>query len=288
MRKVIFMLLTFLSILIVGHAQDQRPVIALLRFEALGVSENETRTIENLIQSYVSEFQDLRMVSQTDRDKVLIEQEFASSLNDPEKLGNLLSANYLMTGSVGAIGDDRVLSLDVIKVSSGEKKSISEIFKSIGELALGTRKMTLRILDRDDPSQISIATKKQALSVEDILGTWKGDKGIEVVRISRGGKAIAILSSSAQMELAWKIEGAELSLQQSSQNSTKFYHPVPYKIALELTTKAKPMRWTFSLYSDGMVLKGSKISSAVSYDGDRLLEIIHGAVREAEWTRLTR
>ena len=283
------MIVAILSIAFPGNAQDQRPVVAILRFEALGVSENESKTIENLIQSYVSEFQDLRLVSQTDRDKVLVEQEFASVLNNPEQLANLLSANFLLTGSVGAIGDDRVLSLDVIKVSSGEKKSISEIFKSINELALGTRTMTMRIFERDDdPISATQPIRMQVISADDILGTWKGDKGIEVVRISRGGKAMAILSSSAQMELAWKIEGTELYFQQISPNSTKFYHPVPYKIALELTSKAKPMRWSFSLFSDGMILKGTKTSSAVSYEGERVLEIIHGTSREAEWTRLSR
>ena len=277
-----------LSMVAIGHAQDQRPVIAILRFEALGVGENESRTVENLIQSYISEFQDLRLVNQTDRDKVLIEQEFASTLNNPEQLANLLSANYLLTGSVGAIGDDRVLSLEVIKVSSGEKKSISEIFKSISELVLGARAVTMRLLERDNSSADTIAKNKQTLSVDDIVGTWKGDKGVEVVRISRGGKAMAILSSSAQMELTWKIDGGELFLLQSSPNSTKFYHPVPYKIALELLTKAMPMKWNFSLFSDGMILRGTKISSAVSYEGERILEIIHGTTREAEWTRLSR
>lgn len=282
------MMVVILSITFSSHAQDQRPVVAILRFEALGVSENESKTIENLIQSYVSDFHDVRLVSQIDRDKVLIEQEFASALNNPEQVANLLAANYLLTGSVGTIGDDRVLSLDMIKVSSGEKKSISEIFKSTNELALSTRAMTLRIFERDDAISGSQASKMQLLSGEDILGTWKGDKGIEMIRISRNGNAVAMLSSGAQMDLAWKIEGTELYCLQISPNSIKFYHPVPYKIAVELTSKAKPMKWNFSLYSDGMILKGTKTSSAVSYEGDRILEIIHGSSREAEWARLSR
>jgi hypothetical protein len=75
-------------------------------------------------------------------------------------------------------------------------------------------------------------------------------------------------------------------VRQSSANTERFYHPVPYKVAVQLVSLAKPMEWNLKSAAKGAVLRGTKTSTAVRYDRDTILEVIHNTVREAEWTRL--
>ena len=277
-------------------AQDTRPVVAILPFEATDISANEKKTIEKLVQSYITEMGDLRIVTPTDREKALTEQEFAALLNDPSQnrssgdSGALLAANYLLYGSIGTLGEDRVLTLEVVKVKNSEKKSVSSIHKTMSDLALGVRALVLRVFEKPETAQAGTEGKAKAenLKEETIVGTWHGDKGIELVRIFRGGKAVAVFSSGAQMELAYKLEGDEVHFKQISPNNPRYYHPVPYAVALELVKFARPMEWSFKLAEDGSALKGSKTATAISYEGNKIKDIKKEAKREAEWTKSSR
>ncbi len=275
-------------------AQSVRPVLSVLPFDYQGVGEDETKTIEKLVQSYISEFDVFRLIATSDRDRILSEREFAISVqSDPSSLsaiGDLLSADYLLNGSVGAVGDNRVITLSVIKVKTGEKKSLSSVHRSISELALGTRDLVARLFERGEEvsAELPAEESQSVIPTEtDIIGNWRGDKGVEAIKILRGGRAFALLSSNAQMELSYTIVGTEIRFTQNSPNTILFYHPVPYKIAAQLVDIAKPMEWRFQLAAKGMVLRGTKSSSAVRYDQDRIIEVMHGASREAEWTRLS-
>lgn len=277
----------FLALSVAVSAQDARPIVAVLPFETAGTSQEETRTIEGLVQSYVSELQDFRLISTADRDRVLSEQEVSAALGDSAKIGSLLSANFLLAGSIGAIGDDRVLTIEVIKVSSGEKKSASSVHRSMSELALATRGLVQKIfaVDQTPVPEDQGATEIQA---EEIVGSWRGDKGIELVKVFKGGKAIAVFSSGAQMELSYRIDGGTVHFTQASPNAIRFYHPVPYAVAKELVAVAQPMEWIFALRAEGTVLRGVKISTAVRYAKDSVLEILPDASRDAEWTKPSR
>jgi TolB-like protein len=269
------------------HAQDARLVVAVLPFQAVGVSAEETKTIENLVQSYVSELQEFRLIASADRDRILREQEFSAAVSESARIGDLLSANFLLSGNLGAISDERVLTLQVVKVLTGEKRSVSLTNRNMSELALATRSLVLRALDKADETASTEAAKQEVL-VEDIIGSWRGDKGIELVRIFRGSKAVAVFSSGVQMELSYRIEGADLSFLQTSPNSPRYYYPVPYTVAQELAKTAQPMEWRFRLYSGAAALRGTKLSTSVTYEKDRILEIAHDASRVAEWTKATR
>jgi hypothetical protein len=121
-----------------------------------------------------------------------------------------------------------------------------------------------------------------------IVGTWRGDIGVEIVRLQRGGTGIAILSSGAQMNLIYRIEGNTLRIFQISQNTERFYHPMPFVIARELSVRAEPWQYELCLYEDGTVLRGIKIFTDVIYNDTRIMELLPGAIREAEWTKTSR
>ncbi len=284
MKGLVF---AFLALSLAVSAQDARPIVAVLPFEAAGADPDETRTIEGLVQSYVSELQGFRLISTADRDRVLHEQEISAALSDSAKIGNLLSAHFLLAGSVGTIGEDRVLTIEVIKVSSGEKKSASSVHRSMSELALATRGLVQKIFAVEE-ARPSEDLSAEEIRTEDLVGSWRGDKGIELVKVFKGGKAIAVFSSGAQMELSYRIEGGTVRFTQTSANSIRYYSPVPYPVAKELVAAAQPMEWIFRLNADATILRGVKVSTGVRYERDRVLEILRDASRDAEWARASR
>jgi len=284
MKGLVF---AFLALSLAVSAQDARPIVAVLPFEAAGADPDETRTIEGLVQSYVSELQGFRLISTADRDRVLQEQEISAALSDSAKIGNLLSAHFLLAGSVGTIGEDRVLTIEVIKVSSGEKKSASSVHRSMSELALATRGLVQKIFAVEE-ARPSEDLSAEEIRTEDLVGSWRGDKGIELVKVFKGGKAIAVFSSGAQMELSYRIEGGTVRFTQTSANSIRYYSPVPYPVAKELVAAAQPMEWIFRLNADATILRGVKVSTGVRYERDRVLEILRDASRDAEWARASR
>jgi hypothetical protein len=130
---------------------------------------------------------------------------------------------------------------------------------------------------------------------ESIVGTWRGEPGIAMVRLRRGGQGIAVFSSGAQMNLLYSIEDNALTVVQDSPNTERYYQrqgassvTLPYLVARRLADEAKPMRWELSLYEKGTVLKGLKTVSVIRYDLGRILEITHGTIEEVEWMRAGR
>lgn len=282
------LLLMFIFSAAFASGQDARPIVAVLPFESSAVGEGETKTIESLVQSYVSELGDFRLVTPSDREKALSEQEFAALVNDPAQsgAGALLAAQYLLSGRIGTIGEDRVLTLQAVKVKTGEKKIVSAIYRTMSELALGTRSLVLQVFERGEQRTEETASAfASTIREEDLTGAWRGDKGIELVRIFRGGRAVAVFSSGVQMDLVYRIRDGEVRFAQTSQNTARFYHPVPYAVAQELVKSAKPMEWFFRLAEDGSALQGTKTATAVLYEGSAVKELLHDSKREAEWTK---
>ncbi len=276
------------------HAEDARPVIAILPFESSVADSGETDAIEKLVQSYVSEIGDFRIVTPSDREKALSEQEFAAMVSAPEQTGSrgnaLVAAQYLLSGSIGVLGEERVLTLEALKVKTGEKKSVSSVHRNMSELVLGLRTLVMQVLEKGEQGPSAGQSSKTASKIteENLIGTWNGDKGIELVRIFRGGKAIAVFSSGVRMDLFYRIQGDEVRFAQTSPNNARYYLPVPYAVAQKLVQNAQPMQWTFKLSEDGITLRGNKISTGVEYEGDSVRRFVPDAARNAEWSRAAR
>jgi hypothetical protein len=90
------------------------------------------------------------------------------------------------------------------------------------------------------------------------------------------------------MNLIYKIENNALRIFQISQNTERFYHPMPFNIARELSVRAEPWQYELFLYEDGATLRGIKIFTDVVYEDTRIIKLLPGSVREAEWTKTSR
>jgi hypothetical protein len=196
--------------------------------------------------------------------------------------------DFILSGSIAVDQDNLILALKVTRVETGEAVYHISTHKTTTDLTLKVRSLVEAVFSAGLNEAFDEKVQPELMTESKILGTWRGDTGVEIVRLQRGGTGIAILSSGAQMNLIHRIENNALRIFQISKNTERFYHPMPYTIARELSVRAEPWQYEFSLYEDGMTLRGVKIFTDVVYDETRIIELRPGAVREAEWTKASR
>jgi hypothetical protein len=241
--------------------QEHKPVIELVPFTFQDIDPEEARIIESLIRSYIS-----------DRGGVIPDRSAGDAVPD-----------YSVSGRVTQEQDNRVFVLTITRPGSGERTDYTSAHKTTGDLVLRARSLVEAAFSGE--SALPAEDRAEPLAEHNILGTWQGDAGIELIHLQRNGAGTAVLSSGALMRLTYTIEGNTLKVVQNSPNTERFYHPLPYGVAKRLAAEAEPMRWEFLLFNRGTLLKGIKIATAVRYAGDTVLELLPGAARDAEWVR---
>ncbi|GHU98977.1 hypothetical protein FACS189483_07680 [Spirochaetia bacterium] len=254
-------------------AQADKPVVIVSPFTIEGIGAEEARIIETLIQSYITALGDV-----VNYQIVLpAGQEAAGSIPD-----------YTFSGSITLDQDSRILMLEIGNTRTGETVSYTSTHRTTGELVLKARALVESAFSVENSGSTlgqRNTPEPELLTEQRIAGNWRGDTGIEMIRLLRGGRGIAFFSSGAQMNLLYVIEGNTLKIVQSSPNTERYYHPVPYGVATQLVTDAEPMRWELLLYDNGTALKGIKVATGVLYEGDRILELFPGSARDAEWIK---
>jgi hypothetical protein len=260
-------------------AQENKPVIKLNPLFIEGIGIEESRLIESLIQSYLSDIGEV------------INYFDASLAADPfEKTEKVLDSwtripDYTVTGTIHLERDSRIFSLELLNTKTGETYSFTSIYKTTGELVLKARS----ILETAFATGGFEGGKKRLpipISENQIVGTWRGEAGIEMIRLQGGGRGVAVFSSGAQMVLSYIIEDKTLRIWQVSPNSEWFYYPLPYEAARTLAAEAEPITWELFLYSGGTVLGGIKVATGVQLQGNQVLKLLPGGdIREVEWTR---
>jgi hypothetical protein len=263
-------------------ADDIDPVIEFMPFTIEGLGPEEARFISALIQSYVADIgevvrrYDPSPEGPGDADVYAATTE---AVREPD---------FILSGSITVDQDSRILALKVIRTGTGEAVYHTSSHKTTTDLTLKVRSLVEAVFSAGLNETFDTEVRQELITEGKILGTWRGDAGVEIVRLQRGGTGIAILSSGAQMNLMYRIENNTLRIFQTSQNTERFYHPMPLTVARELSSRAEPWRYEFLLYEDGTTLRGVKIFTDVVYDNTRIMELLPGAIREAEWTKTLR
>jgi hypothetical protein len=265
-------------------AEDNKPVIKLNPFFIEGIGIEESRFIESLIQSYLSDMGEVIDYL----DGHLAPDSFRGTGD-----GILESwpriPDYTVTGAIHLDRDNRIFSLELYNTKTGETHSFTSIYKTTGDLALKARSILEAAFAARGPEEEKYQNAvPETMTENQIMGTWRGETGIEMIRLQRGGRGVAVFSSGIQMVLSYIIENNILRVWQISPNSERFYYPLPYDAARELSAGAEPMVWELSLYSRGTVLGGIKIATGIQLDGGRVVKLLPGGdIREVEWTRGT-
>jgi hypothetical protein len=278
-------------------AQDEKPVIRVESFTFEGLGPQESQIIETLFQSYLNTLGTLVYPADDDPE---VPPETRAGIFEAE-----IIPDFTFTARVIFDRDMRQLIVTVGNVHTGEISSFNSTYRTTGELVLRARAFMESVLTFGSPA-LGIAPliagnparniegvelqeiKAEPMNERRITGTWRGDHGIEMVRLQQGGRGTAILSSGAQMELTYTIAYNTLFITQNSPNQERYYHPLPYQVARILAARAEPMRWEFLLYDKGTVLRGICVSTIARYEGEKVLELIPNSARESGWTRTTR
>jgi len=137
---------------------DAKPVIAVLDFQLSGVSAQESVIFVDSITSYIVETQRFRVIDRSQRKNLLSEIEFASSDCTDEgcqlKIGRMLSANDILVGSLGKIGDRYLLTIRMLNVETGEAlQSVTERYRSLNDLIDNSQALTYKLVGVQDPQK---------------------------------------------------------------------------------------------------------------------------------------
>ena len=293
-------------------AQSRQAVIRIAPFSFSGISQSEAAMMERLVSSYVAELRRYRLIDSEGQDLALSETEAALSVGATVRSELPLSADFVLSGSLGRIGDLYALTLDMVKVSTGERLSVSDTAASMSDIVLRARGLTRSLFgeavdaeapiakpERDSeaategggerPSERQAAPMVQAPTLAELSGTWRGDKGLETVRVFANGSALAVLSGGGTLKLRISIAGATVVIDQDQPNAPAMYRSSSwgYDEAKRIAELARPMRWIMNLSADYAALIGTKETSAVSGSGGSLV-VDNDYVREASWTRIAR
>lgn len=293
-------------------SQEGPKILRVAAFGGDGILPGEAVALQNLITSYVIELKLFRVIDEGGQELALKEAETAMQLGVAKDVAPL-AADYVLSGQASKLGSFIVFTMDVTKVSSGEKKSVADAFSSVNDLILAARRLTSSLFDKQaapqagtspSPSGRGDQTAQQTArpvapqipagsnpspNLSLVAGTWKGDKNVDRVSILPDGRGFAVLASGVRMAVKASIEGGTVVIVQNQANSPDFYRPgLNLKSAKIVSDGARPWRWVFSLSSDGGSLVGVKESVFVSVNDKGAVSIDNSYVRDAAWKKLYR
>jgi hypothetical protein len=286
MRKGILAFFAAVIFPFLAYSQESRPVIRFSPFFTKGIGIEETRFIESLIQSYLTDFGEV--VNFFDSSPG---QDFSGPGTLPDSWTK--APDYVLSGSIYLEPGGRIFTLEVHSTASGETLSSTTVHRTASDLALKARSLVENIFSPDTiakaPEAKEVpAERPEPITETDVIGTWRGESGIELIRLQQGGRGVAFFSSGAQMNLSYTIENNILKVRQNSPNTERFYYPLPYGVAKQLSAEAGPMVWELYLYSGGAHLKGVRISTEATVEGNLLVEIRPDTAKNTQWTRSMR
>jgi hypothetical protein len=318
---VLFMMVTALSV----SAQSRQGIVRISPFTGSGIPASELATLERLVASHVAELRLFRVIDDAGRELALGETEIALSLGYQSNTSMPLAADIILSGHLGRIGDLYVFTLENTRVSSGEKISVSDTGFSINDVVLRTRSLTRNLFGRaeetassqpggstqasshgtlpspearpaepvtsDNPAMVALPDNNYILtpSLAQIAGTWRGDRGLETVRLFPNGTGMAVLSGGGSMRLRISLEADAVVVSQDQANDAAMYRSpnISFDIATRIASLARPMKWRFRLSTNGQTLEGVKESVLVS-GTSTALTVDNDYVREAVWSRISR
>ena len=187
-KKVILSSLILLIPLLAG-TQELRPVIKINPFASYGISGEETRFIESLIQSYVADAGQL-----------------SYHMDDSP-------ADYILSGSIHRERDNHIFTLKILDGNSKELSSSKTTHNSSGDLVLKARSLVENVLRNNvystrtvSPTNGHEAEAPEEISASSVIGSWRGEEGTELIRLRSGGSGVVFLSSGVQINLYYTVE----------------------------------------------------------------------------------
>jgi len=139
-KKAIFIvLLVFLVLAMAGAQEDTRKTVTILDFKTSNIKEDEMRVFVDYVTSHIVSTGLFRVIDREQREVMLDEINFSYSGAADEKaqleIGKVLSADMIILGSLGRVGDRYLLNIKLVAVQTGETlNSSSMAYNSLNDL----------------------------------------------------------------------------------------------------------------------------------------------------------
>lgn len=105
-------------------AQSSKPTVAILDFEGQGVSESEVQTLTERMRTEIGNTNAIRLIERKAVEKIMAEQGFQQTgcTNDEcaAEVGQLLGVQFMVSGSIGKMGDAYTIDAKMFSVETGE------------------------------------------------------------------------------------------------------------------------------------------------------------------------
>ncbi len=301
MKRSFLMLALLVMLGMNVFSQSRQAVLRINPFTASGIVESEVSMLERLIVSYIAELRQFRIIDAKGQEMALTETESALKLGTTTAAALPMTADYIVSGALGKIGDVFIITLENTKVSSGEKISVSDTSLSISEIVKRSKDLTMSLFGKTPslkPVQGSISASvptainepvREKPMAADLVGTWRGDKGLETVRIFANGSGLAVLSGGGTLKLKIAVTDDTIEVMQDQPNTPSMFRTgtVTLDMARKLTEEARPMRWVFKLTENGQRLLGIKESVSISGSG-QAMQIDNTYTRDSSWAKVAR
>ena len=205
-------IICFLLVATASFAQNEPPSVAVLDFEANGIPDYEAETLTERLRSEIQNTNAFRITDRKLLDKILSEQALQQSGCTTDEcsaeIGQLLGAQYMISGSIGKLGSTYTVESKLVSVSTGAAERTESIsFKGpIEELLIEMEILAWEIGGLSPPQSLlakrskggSTTTKSITVAVLDFEG--RGISNLEAqtltdrfsTEISKTGGAILV------------------------------------------------------------------------------------------------
>jgi len=116
----ILLLIIYINIII---AQDKRPSVAVLDFDAKGIPTYEAETLTERLRSEIANTNAVRLTDRKLLEKILQEQGLQQSGCTTDEcaaeVGQLLGAQFIISGSIGKLGSSFTIDTKMVSVTTG-------------------------------------------------------------------------------------------------------------------------------------------------------------------------
>lgn len=123
MRRITLVSLCLLVLFQLLVAQE-KPTLAVLDFDAFGLSEPEVAALTNRLRTNMAQLGQYRIIERGMMEQVLLEQDFqlTGCISDEcaVEVGQLLGAQFMLAGSIGTVGNTWTVEMRIIDVETGE------------------------------------------------------------------------------------------------------------------------------------------------------------------------
>ncbi len=149
------------------HAQDTRPTVAILDFEAQDISQAEAKTLTERLRTEIGDTDAARLIERKALDKILEEQGLqqtgCTSDECVAEVGQLLGVQFMISGAIGRVGDSYTIDVRMFSVETGvteRTKSVTYI-GDIDGLLTEMEILAWEIMDRKAPPRLRLKRKEE-------------------------------------------------------------------------------------------------------------------------------